>query len=218
MKLAFLHVNFSLNILTLILKFERKKSILILLPFCGSCHLAWRSKWKVPGGWTESKSSHGVVVSQQAFVGQQGNRLVRLAHSQQRRSCAQIPQTHNTWRRATEQNQTWQTINTSQNDAFLNLFCHKVNQSFRNIHQHSTLTVKESHSHNVVRFHWQPVQTEDLTAFLPTRSLDGAQLQRHHLLYLQNHCRGSEGTKQVRWKSLCGVWQRQRGRCVPSYF
>lgn len=52
------------------------------------------SEWKVPGGGAEGQRSHGVVVSQQALVGQQAERLVRLAHPQQSRGGVQIPQTH----------------------------------------------------------------------------------------------------------------------------
>lgn len=54
----------------------------------------------LPGGGAEGQSSDGVVVSQEASIGQQGERLVLLPHSQQRRLGGQIPQSNHTWKRA----------------------------------------------------------------------------------------------------------------------
>lgn len=56
----------------------------------------------------------------------------------------------------------------------------------------ATRTVKESDSQNVVRFLRQPVQTEDLAAFLPAKSLEGAQLQRQHVPRLHTVIAGGQ--------------------------
>lgn len=50
----------------------------------------------LPGGGAEGQSSDGVVVSQEASVRQQGERLVRLPHSQKRRLGGQVPQSDRT--------------------------------------------------------------------------------------------------------------------------
>lgn len=52
----------------------------------------------LPGRWTEGHSSNGVVVSQEASIGQQAERPVWLSHPQQCRLRGQIPQTYYTWK------------------------------------------------------------------------------------------------------------------------
>lgn len=52
----------------------------------------------LPGGGAEGQGPHGVVVGQEASVGQQRERPVRLPHAQQRRCGGQVPQPDHAWR------------------------------------------------------------------------------------------------------------------------
>lgn len=52
----------------------------------------------LPGGGAEGQSSDSVVVCQDALIGQQGERPVRLPHAQKHRFGGQIPQSNHAWR------------------------------------------------------------------------------------------------------------------------